>query len=61
MVLPSNIRLRQANNLRDTGGGPVEEITMTITHFGKSLHSFLLLPRTGEKNCGCKTFKLGIN
>tara|TARA_A100001011_G_scaffold300014_2_gene313217 strand:+ start:2385 stop:2564 length:180 start_codon:yes stop_codon:yes gene_type:complete len=59
MVLPSNIRLRQANNLRDTGGGPMK--SGNVPRIGKSLHSFLLLPRTGEKNCGCKTFKLGIN
>ena len=47
MVLPSNIRLRQANNLRDTGGGPMK--SGNVPRVGKSLHSFLLLPRTGEK------------
>ena len=57
MVLPSNIRLRQAN-LRDTGGGPMKSLDTSnyVPRVGKSLHSFLLIPRTGPtKNCGCKT------
>ena len=59
MPQPSNLRLRAAKNLRDTGGGPMK--SGSVPRVGKSLHSFLLLPRTGEKNCGCKTFTLKIN
>jgi len=54
MPQPSNIRKRQASRV-DTGGGNMK--AGSAGRVGKSLHSFLLLSRTSEKNCGCKTYR----